>query len=224
RMAMKKEALFCPGIPGAGKTILASIVVDNLSSLQRADRFIGVCFVIFNFRRSDEQKLDRLMDGLLKQLAQTQTVLSESVKYLDRQYMSKGKKPSVSELRRALCSVVAKFSRVFIVVDALDECQIDNFQQEFISELLNFRSNLEANFLATSRFIPAITSRFSSAVTREIRASDENIVRYLDGNLSHLQNSISGAFTLQAETKDSIVKCVDGMFVYCRHVGFFLQN
>ncbi|KAI1745798.1 hypothetical protein F4680DRAFT_455804 [Xylaria scruposa] len=212
----KKEALFCPGIPGAGKTILASIVVDDLFDLQRTDGSIGVCFIFFNFRQSDEQRLDRLMAGLLKQLAQAQTGLSESVKSLGCEYMPKGKRPSIRELRQALRSVVSEFSRVFIVVDALDECQADNFQREFISELLDFRSNFEINFLATSRSIPAITSRFSSAVTKEIQASDEDIVKYLDGNLSHLQDSISGDLTLQAEIKDSIVKCVDGMFLLAK--------
>ncbi|KAI1754892.1 hypothetical protein F4782DRAFT_464491 [Xylaria castorea] len=219
-VATKKEALFCPGIPGAGKTILASIVVDNLFDLQRADRSIGVCYVFLNFRQSDEQKLEHLMAGLLKQLAQTQIGLSESVKSLGGQHMSKAKSPSISELRQALSSVVAEFSRVFVVIDALDECQTDNCQREFISELLNFRSNFEANFLATSRFIPAITSRFGSAVMKEIRASDEDIVRYLDGNLPRLHDLISRDVALQTEIKQGIVKCVDGMFLLAElHLG-----
>ncbi|KAI0544207.1 ankyrin repeat-containing domain protein [Xylaria curta] len=215
-LATKKEVLFCPGIPGAGKTILASIVVENLFDRQRGDRSIGVCYVYLNFRQSDEQKLHHLMAGLLKQLAQTQAGLSESLKSLSDQYMSNKERPSVSELRQALCSVVAEFSRVFVVIDALDECQTDNCQQEFITELLNFSSNFEANILATSRFIPAITSRFSSAVTKEIRASDEDIAKYLDGNLSRLHGFISRDISLQQEIKESIVECVDGMFLLAK--------
>ncbi|KAI0440392.1 hypothetical protein F4803DRAFT_527515, partial [Xylaria telfairii] len=214
-VATKKEALFCPGIPGAGKTMLASIVVDSLLELQRADKSIAVCYIFLNFRQSNEQKLDDLMAGILKQLAQAQLGLSEGVESLYNNHKNKGSgsRPTVSELRQAIQSGVRELSRVFIVIDALDECQTDDCQYKFISELLYLWSDLEANVLATSRFIPAITSRFDSAVRREIRASDEDIIRYVDGNLSRLPGFVSRDSTLQTEIKESIVKSVDGMFL-----------
>src|ERR1700686_5109446 len=38
----KKQTLFCPGIPGAGKTILTSIVVDQLMTRFENDKTIGI--------------------------------------------------------------------------------------------------------------------------------------------------------------------------------------
>lgn len=29
------RAIWCPGVPGAGKTVLASLIIDHLSALQR---------------------------------------------------------------------------------------------------------------------------------------------------------------------------------------------
>jgi Cdc6-like AAA superfamily ATPase len=63
------QTLFCPGIPGAGKTILTSIVVDNLTSRFRNDSKTGIAYIYCNFGRRDKQKIDDLLSSLLKQLA-----------------------------------------------------------------------------------------------------------------------------------------------------------
>ena len=65
----KAQTLFCPGIPGAGKTVLTSIVVNNLHERYHDDANVGIAYVYCNFRRQDEQKLDHLLAGLLRQLA-----------------------------------------------------------------------------------------------------------------------------------------------------------
>lgn len=38
----KEHMLFCPGMPGAGKTVLTSIVVDHLHSKIQKDSKIGI--------------------------------------------------------------------------------------------------------------------------------------------------------------------------------------
>src|ERR1700733_3943383 len=37
-----KKTLFCPGIPGAGKTILAAIAIDNLTARFQKDRALAL--------------------------------------------------------------------------------------------------------------------------------------------------------------------------------------
>ncbi|KAI1110175.1 hypothetical protein F5Y14DRAFT_371523 [Nemania sp. NC0429] len=210
----EKEALFCPGIPGAGKTIISSIVVDDLLDRQRADESIGVCYVFFNFRRNDEQRFSQLVASLLRQLVQTQSTLSESVKLLHGRHERTGTRPSADELLQALYSVVSEYGRVFMVIDALDECQTaDDCRGKFISQLLKIVSEREVNVLATSRPIGEIVSRFEGAVTVNIRARDDDIVRYLDGNLSCLPGFVSARVDLWTEIKERIIECVDGMFL-----------
>lgn len=51
-----KQTLFCPGIPGAGKTILTSIVVGDICERYRYDPTVRVAYLYCNFRRQDEQK------------------------------------------------------------------------------------------------------------------------------------------------------------------------
>lgn len=66
-----KHTLFCPGIPGSGKTILTAMVVNDLISRFRNDPTIGIAYIYFNFRHKDEQKIENLMASLLKQLTRS---------------------------------------------------------------------------------------------------------------------------------------------------------
>ena len=124
-MEIKERRLFCPGIPGAGKTILTSIVVDQLMTRFEKDKTIGIAYIYCNFQRQDEQKAGDLLGSLLKQLAQDQSSsLPETVKALYDKHKDKRTRPSFDEIRRSLHSVAAQYSRVFIFIDALDECQV----------------------------------------------------------------------------------------------------
>jgi hypothetical protein len=63
-----KQTLFCPGIPGAGKTILTSIVIDGLNTRFQSNTNVGIAYIYYNFRQQDEQKSEDLLAILLKQL------------------------------------------------------------------------------------------------------------------------------------------------------------
>lgn len=75
----EKQTLFCPGIPGAGKTIITSIVVEELLSHVKNNQSIGVAYLYCDFRRQDEQNAKDLLVSLLKQLTQDRPSLPDSV-------------------------------------------------------------------------------------------------------------------------------------------------
>jgi hypothetical protein len=109
---------------------------------------------------------------------------------------------------------VADYSRVFIVVDALDECQIaDGGRKRLLSEMFNLQAKTGANLLMTSRFILEIMKEFERSISLEIRASDEDVERYLDGHILQLPLFVSRNLDLQKEIKSKIIKAADGMHV-----------
>ena len=73
----KSCTLFCPGIPGSGKTVMVSIVVDYLFKRFRNDPGIGIAFLYCNFRQRQEQRLIDLFLTLLKQFSQRHPLLPE---------------------------------------------------------------------------------------------------------------------------------------------------
>jgi hypothetical protein len=202
-----KQTLFCPGIPGAGKTILTAIVIDDLTAQFSDDLTIGIAYIYCNFRWQNEQKINELLASLLKQLPERQPSLLDSVKDLYSRHKTKRTRLSLDEILRALQSVAAMYSRVFIIIDALDECQAsDGRRTRFLAEVFRLQTKCKGNIFATSRFIPEIVTKFDGSELLEIRASKEDIKRYLEGHMRELlsfikQNpQLQGRLRLESQT------------------------
>jgi Cdc6-like AAA superfamily ATPase len=215
--------LFCPGFPGVGKTILTSAIVNYLSSKfqqgdvqgdgNRDDSNIGIAYLYCNFRRQYQQKAEDLLSSLLKQLSEGRDSIPDSVKTLHDKHKVKQTRPSIDEISKSLQSVITLYSRVFIVVDALDECQVGDHRRRFLTELFHLETKSGANLFATSRFIPEIVQNFCKSVSLEIRASKEDIERYLEGQMRLLLSFDDWSLSLQHEIKTRISDVVDGMYV-----------
>ncbi|CAF3539468.1 unnamed protein product, partial [Fusarium graminearum] len=213
-LAASKQTLFCPGMPGAGKTILTSIVIDSLNSKFDNDSEIGIAYIYCNFRRQHEQNIGDLLASVLKQLTQCRSSLPDSVKSLYDWHKTKRTRPSVDEILGLLQSVAAMHSRVFIIIDALDECLAsDGCRTRFLSELFNLQTRHGTNIFATSRFIPEIMDRFQTSLSIEIRASPDDVARYLEGHIEQLPSFIQHDRQLQEEITTGISEAVDGMYV-----------
>jgi hypothetical protein len=134
-------------------------------------------------------------------------------------HKDKRTRPSLSEILGILQTVAAAYSRVFVIVDALDECQIsDGCRQRFLSGLFNLQATCGANLFATSRPISSIEKEFEGNSKLEIRASEEDVRRYLEGHVLRLPGFVARSLELQEEIKTDIVNAIDGMYVdYFEH-------
>ncbi|KAF3914132.1 hypothetical protein AA313_de0207640 [Arthrobotrys entomopaga] len=207
----KTQTLFCPGIPGAGKTILSAVVVESLYSQFRNDPKIGIAYLYCNFRRQDEQKPEDLVASLLKQLVQCLPDLPEGIKPLyDNR---KNGRPRLDEISSTLRLVAALYSRIFTIIDALDECRAGGgCRAKFLSEIFSLQDKVRTSLLVTSRFIPEIIREFNGSTFLEVRASNEDVHRYVGGHISQLRPFVRENEQLQAEIKTSISEAVDGMY------------
>lgn len=213
-----EQTLFCPGIPGVGKTILTSIVIDHLEGTFTTDLTVGIAYIYCNYRRQEEQVIDILFASLLKQLSRGRTSLPDCVKGIYDTHKDKRTRPSLNEILMALHSLAAIYSRIFIIVDALDECQhSDGCRQEFLTQLFSLQGKCGANLFMTSRFIPEIVDRFKTAsVSLEIRANTKDIERYLEGHIEQLPRCVQQDPKLRQKITTEISGAVDGMYVSSR--------
>lgn len=208
------QTLFCPGIPGAGKTIITSMVVDELRTRFSKDQNIGLAYIYCNFRRQDEQKAEDLLSSLLKQLAQEWPFLPDSVQSLYVKHKDKRTRPLFDEISKTLQAVATMYSRVFIIVDALDECRSsDGDRERFLSNIFNFQDKVQANVFATSRPIPEISAKFCGSLSLEIRAIDEDVQTYLASQIYRFPSFVARNLNLQDQIKSTIAKAVGGMQV-----------
>lgn len=204
-----RQILFSPGIPGAGKTILTAVVVDTLVSRFSDDRSVGIAYLYFNFWRQDESKVEELFANLLKQLAQRPSSLPKHVRDLYDRHTENRTRPSLHEITKCLESVIKTFSRVFIIIDALDECATDNHcQVKFIAELFKLPS-YGANVFATSRFIPEVTDKFDKSTWLEIRAVDDDVRAYVAAQIVQSESDILKE--MREKAMMGIADAADGM-------------
>ena len=206
-------ALFCPGIPGAGKTMMSSIVVDDLRKTYGDNDRIGIACLFCSYKRQNEQGSADLLASLLKQLVQVHEVLPDVVEALHKEHSKRNTRPSFKDLSEVLHSVANGYSRVFIIIDALDECKnADGDRERLLHKIFKLQSQARISVFAASRFIPEIQKEFEGSISLEIRASDEDVKRYVDGHMPRLF-CVKRNTEMQEKIKTEVVKAVGGMYV-----------
>ncbi|KAJ7266734.1 ankyrin repeat domain-containing protein [Mycena rebaudengoi] len=176
---------WCYGMPGAGKTVLSSAVVDYLREKPPSPN-VGVACAYLNHKEMDMQSPENILAGLF------------------------------DEMHAILSSTVADYSKVYLVIDALDEYP-ETKRHMLLKHLAALRPNI--NLLFTSR--PHITPEmfFPNIPALEIRATEQDIHRYLDAEIQNsfrLSKHVQSRPELRQEIESQIIGNVDGMFLLAK--------
>ena len=209
----ERPTLFCPGIPGAGKTMLTSLIVHNLQEIFGHDASVGIACIYCNFKQHADQKVDRLLASLLRGLLQGQTRFPQEVELLHQRHKSKGSRPSIREFSDTIKAITRHWSRIFFVIDALDECTGAGTRSRLLNEITLLQDHINVSFFATSRFIPDVLEEFNGQLTLEIRATDGDVRTYITDRMIELPAFVRRNNMLQEEIVSEITAAVDGMLV-----------
>ncbi|CEJ85701.1 hypothetical protein VHEMI03853 [[Torrubiella] hemipterigena] len=148
------DMLWCPGIPGAGKTRRVSIALDTF----RRDNIVSI---YCEYNRHEEQTTTALLSNILQQLLQESTgdtMLAEvgSLYELHKRY---GTRPTITQISDLLCMFIAKLQSVHIFVDALDECsESEATALQFISASDDLRTFADAQIQRYHRLAKHVSS------------------------------------------------------------------
>ena len=149
-IAGKSYFLWLYGIPGCGKSILSSIVLEDL--LRRANQCTGSAVVYFYFDFKDPQKrrTDLMLQSILVQLVQKCAEIPVAVAALFSSFENGRRKPPLSACVDVLRRMIVEIPRIFLVLDALDECDNRKELLEVISSISDWKAN-NLHVLLTSR-------------------------------------------------------------------------
>ncbi|KAK1701441.1 hypothetical protein BDP55DRAFT_517253, partial [Colletotrichum godetiae] len=213
----KGQTLLCRGMPGAGKTIMTSVVIDYLIHQFREQPSIGIAYIYCNFKEAEHQTCHDLLSSLTKQLAQSRSPFPQSLEALYNTHQRHKTLRSNQETIDLLQTIASCYERVFIVIDALDECD-ENARQAFLPEIFRLQQRFQVNIFATTRNIPEIIQavEFEKSVPIEIRATEGDVLRYVSGRMTRMQSFVRSNLDIQQEIRDSIAKKVNGMFLLAR--------
>ena len=183
-----------------------SIIVNHLQKTFEGDDKIAVLCIYCNYKEQSEQTVTNLIASLLKQIVQDLGSTLDNVTPLYTHNKGQCTRPTLDELTKVLETEFGTYSKVFIVVDALDECrEEDGTRERLLKALRSLTGNV--NLMVTSRNLPSIAREFEGKKQLTIRANDQDIKIYINGRIAvaprHLKN-------LQDVIVNRIVESING--------------
>ena len=174
---------------------------------------MGIAFLYCNYKEQKTQTIRHLIASLLRQYCERNSAIPDEVEKLYHSHNRSGTRPSLSEFYQALLAVIRRFSKVFIVVDALDECNESNGTGNRLIREIN-QLWPRPYLLCTSRHLLSIERQFDSAPRQEIRASNTDVEKYIVGSIAQnarLKKHVLADPSLRDAITRSIFERVDGM-------------
>ncbi|KAJ7435625.1 ankyrin repeat-containing domain protein [Mycena latifolia] len=208
------KVVFCRGIPGAGKTVLVSLVVNHLEA-QALNSGSGLACIYLNHKETQTQTVPNLLGALVTQLMLGKHI-PPLVHSLYEHHLARRTRPNIDEFRKALDLVVALYPKVYLVIDALDEYP-ENYRHLFLKYLGTL--DPKVNIMMTSRPHINLDPQFPNMRTIEIHATEEDIHKYLDTQIQksvRLSKHIHTRPELCNEIQAKIGENAKGMFLLAK--------
>ncbi|KAJ8108074.1 hypothetical protein ONZ43_g6538 [Nemania bipapillata] len=150
--------LWLSGIPGCGKTVLTSVTIEavlehchlSVGMMPNPPPICAVVFFYFDFSQGQKRNHENMIRSLIKQLSQQLQYTSESLESLFSTCTNGNRQPTTEALQNCLKQMIEEFDQVFIILDALDECEDREDLIDSINEIIGW-SLQTLHFLATSR-------------------------------------------------------------------------
>jgi hypothetical protein len=211
----QSRLLWCYGAPGAGKTVFASLAVEHLTKTFR-DENIAVIGIYCDYRELHQQSTSKYLASLLGQLLTQRNTLSEQVKIAFQTYSRKQVYPTFPEYLDMVVGQMATFKKVYVIVDALDECtEANGVREELLEGIMQLPKFVSV--MITSRHIPRIEIYSRDASQLTIRAHKDDIQLHVRSRLGKEKiwgRRIRLDSILQSKIADSVVERASGMYVF----------
>jgi hypothetical protein len=213
--------LWLHGIPGCGKTILSSAIIEDLGKATSHSQ--SLLYFYFDFNDTNKQSVDSVVRSLISQLYYKR---KDTQKQLDSLFSScedGRRQPTTESLCTSLLHMIQQADEVWIVLDALDECS--NREGSRTEGFLSWAKDLlsaqlgNVHLLVTSRREEDIESAISEwartedmitiksdLVTNDIRAYVRTRVRE-DNGLKRWRSQPE----IQEEIETRLMEKADGM-------------
>ena len=191
--------------------MLASRIIDHLKKLSGEENTATV-YIYCDYGKQEDQTAISLAENVTKQLLQHQVSIPERVQKIYQYHSEKVTRPNFEEvLEMTACSMVP-LSRIFLIVDALDELgHTGKVRQTLIRHLRQLQDLHDLNLMTTSREIPHLALELHQPQCMELRADPGDVRKYVEGQIGNLSKCVQRNANLQETIANTIVDSVDGM-------------
>jgi hypothetical protein len=173
-----------------------SVALDHLTKYELDEDKICVIFAYYSYRHPERDSPTNLVGSFIRQLCSKLDHLPEKIRRFFRSTYYNARTPTFEDLEPLLFDLLGAYSKVFIVIDALDECQAPiqenrksssetppKYRLEVLDfiEILTSQPSFCAKVFVTSRREEDIKDAFNRRPVIEVDATqvDADIKAYL---------------------------------------------
>ena len=163
------------GIPGCGKTILCSTILEHILQAYASTPNTAVLYFFFDFNNRDKQRHEIMMRSLLSQLSLHCVNVPPVLEELHSSCLNGNRKPNLDAVLKTFHQMTTAFENTFVVLDALDECNQRPELLANIEELISW-DDTNLRVLVTSRKEKDIEDSISPLTKDEARVCIQSAV------------------------------------------------
>lgn len=162
-----------------GLTTCRSLVIDHLRH-QFEHKNVAIAYLYFDYREQEVLSAERMLASLLKQIAIPKPNIPQPILELYKKSATQQRQAQQQELEQALLFTCQEYERVFIVVDALDECDQIIHRRHLINCFRSLQSSPLISIFITSRSHVEDTNNFFDKASKiTIEANEADLEKYL---------------------------------------------
>lgn len=203
--------LWCYGNPGFGKTVLASIVIEDLRRRLPVSEEAGIVFAYASYKDIESSRSPlRFLATFILQLSRQRTELSPELEAYYELRNSDARPHTFSGLQEVFAKMIRSLRSLYLVVDALDEIETGPRREflKFLAELVPLndeklaRDGCVVKIFVTSRKERDIEQRFACS---SLFDSNADLCRFSDRSCLQIQ-ATKVASDIDAFVRDEIEK------------------
>ncbi|KAJ5440439.1 hypothetical protein N7491_002845 [Penicillium cf. griseofulvum] len=212
-----REIMWLYGIPGAGKTVHCSTIIEHVQRIcKNHEQSVSLCiYYYFDFKDRKRQTFDGFIRSAIAQVCQQSTVFPREVMNLYADKSKKGQDPGQATLVETLLMLLRQPGKTYIILDALDECLAQN---EIFDLILRIKEGTtwSANIMVTSRMERQIQTGLQDMVTRSIPLRGPQVDEDIQTLVRHVLKSdpvlSKRPIQMKKEMEHAIMDGASGMF------------
>ncbi|KAH6905327.1 hypothetical protein BKA70DRAFT_1153029 [Coprinopsis sp. MPI-PUGE-AT-0042] len=208
------KTMWGSGMPGAGKTIFASIVINEVEThAQASESAISVGYIYFRYSDNTTATVRDFLEVLVKQTVERHENCLPIFHQIYERHIRERSQPSEPELLLLLQRFAEVMEATFYFLEALDEAPAD-IQFDLLEKL----ESLNVKLFITSRPLTALQARFPAVHRFPLLAQDRDLDLHITKEISRnmvLQTILGeGGPMVREKIASTIKRKCGGMFLH----------
>ena len=163
-----QQCLWIHGIPGAGKTVLASYIIGQLDEMCRAEKPETVDLFYYCHFSHNQDESEPFLKWVLSQLCRRAKLVPAGI----QECYNLDRGPTASDLLSGLADILGRYNRVYVTLDAVDESEDRSKILSAIETLCTDSRFNKLQLLVTSREYSDIETSMK-AIAKPLSMSNE---------------------------------------------------